>query len=87
MQTLGRHRTHAGPDLQAGGQRGLLGGLRPRLTHGLIQQVFKYRPLAFEAVGADVRRLLAITSMLVCCASRPVLAIHKDGIIGYFLAA
>ena len=58
MQTLGRHRTHAGPDLQAGGQRGLLGGLRPRLTHGLIQQVFKYRPLAFEAVGADVRRVV-----------------------------
>jgi hypothetical protein len=30
VQTLGRHRPHAGTDLQPGRQRRLLGGLRPR---------------------------------------------------------
>lgn len=58
MQTLGGDRAHAGTDLQAGRQRGLFGGLRPRLAHGLIQQIFKHRALAFKPVGADVRQVV-----------------------------
>ncbi len=81
MQALRGDRTHAGTDLQPGRQRRLLGRLRARLADGLIQQIFKYRALTLKTIGADVCRLLAITSILVCCASRPVLAIHNELII------
>ncbi|MNE17727.1 hypothetical protein D3C80_1107200 [compost metagenome] len=58
VQTLGRHRPHAGTDLQSGRQRRLLGGLRPRLTHGLVQQIFEHCTLAFKTVSADVGQVV-----------------------------
>jgi hypothetical protein len=58
VDALGRHRTYAGTNLQTGRQRGLLGRLSPGLTHGLVQQIFKHRTLAFKPVGTDVRQVV-----------------------------
>ncbi len=42
------------------------------------KQIFKYRALTLKTVGTDVCQLLAMTSILVCWASRPVLAIQMN---------
>ncbi len=58
MQTLGRHRTNTGTDLQTGWQRGLFRRLRTRLTDGLVKQIFENRTLTLKTVGADVRQVV-----------------------------
>ncbi len=58
VQTLGRHRTNTGTDLQTGWQRGLFRRLRTRLTDGLIKQIFENRTLTLKTVGADVRQVV-----------------------------
>ena len=54
MQTLGRHRTNTGTDLQARWQRRLFRRLRARLADGLIKQIFENGALTLETIGAHV---------------------------------
>ncbi len=39
---------------------------------------FKHRALTLKTVGTDVCQVVGMTSILVCWASRPVLAIHNE---------
>ncbi len=51
---LGRHRAHAGAELQAGGNLRLRRAGGAGLAQGLVEQVLEHRPRPLEAVGADV---------------------------------
>ena len=58
VNTLGRHGTNTGTQLQTGRNGGLLGRLSTGLAQGLIKQIFKHRTLAFETVGAHVCQVI-----------------------------
>jgi len=58
VQTLGRHRTNTGTNLQTGWQRGLFRRLRTRLADSLVKQIFENCALTFKPIGADVRQVV-----------------------------
>src|SRR3569832_1745853 len=68
----------------------VLRGLAPDLPHVLIKQILKCGGAALEAGGVDVGEVVGHDDILVCCASKPVLAIHYAGstaILLYSIAA
>ena len=54
--------------------------LGARLADGLVKQILEYGAARLKPLVLTLARLLAITSRLVCCASRPVRAIQSERI-------